>query len=84
MKTEKGRKRRIKTEPEAVYTEYEKGRRYNEALGLYEKIKNAENFFIGKQWEGVAAQSMDKPVFNIMKRVVNYFIAMMVSDNKTL
>ena len=81
MKTETNNKRRCKTSPQAVYTEYEKGRSYNESIGLYEKIKNAENFFIGKQWEGVAAPNMDKPVFNIMKRVVNYFVAMMVSDN---
>ena len=31
--------------------------------------------------EGVNAPDLDKPVFNILKRVVNYFIAMLVSDD---
>ena len=71
----------IKTEPHAIWQEYEKAMQYNESIGLYDTVKNNENFFLGRQWEGVNAPDLDKPVLNILKRVVNYFIAMLVSDN---
>ena len=71
----------IKKDPAGIWSEYNKGLQFNETLDLNEKIKKHENFFLGKQWEGVNAPDLDKPVFNILKRVVNYFIAMLVSDD---
>ena len=69
------------TTPTSIQKEYERGLLYNESIHLNETVKENENFFLGKQWEGVNAPDLDKPVFNILKRVVNYFIAMLVSDN---
>lgn len=73
----------IKTEPIEIWGEYEKGVSYNlsDPVNLYETVRQNENFFIGRQWEGVAAPDLDKPVLNILKRVVNYFIATIVSDD---
>ncbi len=67
--------------PQEIYNQYLKGVEYNESIGLYETVKKNENFFIGKQWEGVDAPDLDKPVFNILKRVSNLFISMIVSDD---
>lgn len=64
-----------------IWGEYEQGVRYKEAIGLYETVRRNERFFLGRQWEGVNAPDIDKPVFNVLKRVINYFIAMLVSDN---
>ncbi|MBQ4062167.1 MAG: hypothetical protein IJD14_04865 [Christensenellaceae bacterium] len=75
------RPRRIKTDPAEVWAEYEKALMYNDAIDLPNRVKNNNNFFIGKQWEGVKAPDVDKPVFNVFKRVINYFISMLVSDN---
>ena len=33
-----------------VQAEYEKGVQYNTGLGLYEDVKQCENFVEGKQW----------------------------------
>ena len=71
----------IKLSPEEIYEEYLAAKQYNASIELDERVKNYENFFIGKQWEGVNAPDMDKPVFNILKRVINYFIAMLASDS---
>lgn len=73
----------IKTSPADVWGEYEQGVGYNQSdpVNLYETVKQNENFFIGRQWEGVAAPELDKPVLNILKRVVNYFISTIVSDD---
>lgn len=75
---------KIKTKPEEIWNEYELGVSYKQSFGdkgLYETVKQNENFFIGNQWEGVAAPDLDKPVINILKRVVSYFVSTLVSDD---
>lgn len=67
---------------EKISAEYESGKAHNAEIDLYETVKRNENFFIGKQWEGVnAPKDLDKPVINILKRVVSYFVAMIHSDD---
>lgn len=66
---------------QSIWTEYQKGVSYNTSLDLYETVKKNENFYIGKQWEGVNAPDLPKPVINVLKRVVSYFISMIVSDD---
>ncbi len=66
---------------DGVWREYQKGVSYNNALGLYETVKKNENFYIGKQWEGLNAPDLAKPVINVLRRVVSYFISMIVSDD---
>lgn len=69
--------------PEEIYGQYLKGVEYNESIDLYSTVIKNENFFVGKQWEGVDAPDLDKPVFNILKRISNLFISMIVSDDIT-
>lgn len=73
--------RKIRTAPAEVWSEYEHLKTYNNHIELYETVKQNENFFIGKQWEGVNAPDLDKPVVNILKRVVAYFLSNIVSDD---
>ena len=40
----------------AVWREYEKMLAYNDSIQLDDTVRVNENFFIGKQWEGVAVQ----------------------------
>ena len=71
----------IKKTAEEIWSEFEKGKGYNKSIDLYETVKKCENFFIGRQWEGLNAPDLPKPVLNVTKRVVSYFIAMLVSDD---
>ncbi len=73
----------IKKDPAEVWEEYNTGVAYKQKINLYEDVKQNENFFIGKQWEGVNAPDLDKPVINILKRVVAYFLSTIVSDDVT-
>lgn len=66
---------------ESVWNEFEKGQTFNEQQNLNEVVKNNENFFIGKQWEGVEANGLPTPVFNFLKRVVLFTVASITSDN---
>ncbi len=59
----------------------DEGRRFNEQLDLYETVKTNENFFIGRQWEGVRSNGLPTPVFNILKRDVCFVVATITSDN---
>lgn len=64
-----------------IFSEYEKGQQFNQSLGLSEQVRINENFYIGKQWEGVNAPNLPKPVLNILKRVVSYFVAIVGSES---
>ncbi len=66
---------------DSIWQEYQKGVSYNTALDLYENVEKCENFYIGKQWEGLNAPDLPKPVINVLRRVVSYFISMIVSDD---
>jgi len=50
-------------------------------LGLYDTVKQNEDFYIGNQWEGLSTPDLDKPVMNILQRVVSYQISQVVSDD---
>ena len=54
---------------EKVYSHYNKGVMFNSRIDLYDTVENNENFFIGKQWEGVEANGNPTPTFNFLKRV---------------
>ena len=67
--------------PGRVWSEYEKALEFNERVNLAETVKVNEDFFVGKQWEGVKANGLPTPVFNIIKRVVLYLVATTATDN---
>lgn len=70
--------------PQRVSKEYEAGLRFNQGIDLYDCVKTNENFFIGKQWEGVQANGLPTPVFNFLKRVVLFSVANVSTDNLKL
>jgi hypothetical protein len=71
----------INKDANTVYKEYEKGREYKTAIKLYDTVKMNENFYLGKQWEGVNAPDIEKPVVNILRQGVDYCVSMIVSDD---
>lgn len=73
--------RKIKTQPADIWKEYGEGKSYNDNIELYSTVKTNENFYNGKQWEGVNADDLEKPCFNIIKRCINLFLAQIVSDD---
>lgn len=67
--------------PERVWAEYEKGVAFNHSIDLYETVHSNENFFIGKQWEGVQSNGLPTPVFNFIRRIVLFLVASTATDN---
>ena len=39
--------------PKKIWDEYQAGLDYNNSIQLNETVRVNENFFVGKQWEGV-------------------------------
>lgn len=70
-----------KITPEQVQAEYQKMLCYNTAVNLDETVRANENFFIGKQWEGVDAKGLPTPVYNFLKQVVLFSVANITTDN---
>ncbi len=62
----------------------EKGREYNRQIGLYDTINRNERFYRGDQWAGVEAGDLPTPVFNLFKRVINYFVSSIMSQKMSL
>lgn len=60
---------------------YQKSLSFNQQINLDETVKVNENFFVGKQWEGVASNNLPTPQVNILKRTGMFTVATTVSDN---
>lgn len=67
--------------PEQVWREYERGMDFKLQVDLYETVRNNENFYIGKQWEGVQSNGLPTPVFNFIKRIIMFLVASTATDN---
>ena len=69
---------------EKIYKQFQKGLDFNDRIDLCENVETSENFFIGRQWEGVQANGLPTPVFNFLKRIVLHQVANITSDNITM
>ena len=77
------RKQKIPTREE-ILKRYEKGYDFNQAIGLYDQVKVNEDFFIGNQWVGVESNGLPTPTYNMFKRVVNFQVSTITSDNMAI
>lgn len=66
---------------EQVWKSFEKGHSFNEQINLYDQVAVNENFVIGNQWEGVESNGLPTPTFNMFKRVVNFQVSTITSEN---
>lgn len=73
-----------RAEPEMETTDewklYEKGVEYNRKINLYDTVDENEAYFAGEQWRGVDAGGLPTPVFNIFRRVINFFVASIMAQ----
>lgn len=67
-----------------IVKRFDKGYEFKQKVGLYDTVQVNENFFIGKQWEGVQANGLPTPTYNFLKQVVNFQVATITSDNMAI
>jgi hypothetical protein len=65
---------------------FEAGKKYNNNLtpSYYDTVDANLEFYAGNQWRNVDADNMPKPVFNIIKRVVQFMVAQLISSKTKL
>lgn len=66
---------------ESAWKLYEDSEAFNTAINLADTVRVNENFYIGKQWEGVESNGLPTPQFNFLKRVVGFIVATITTDN---
>jgi hypothetical protein len=67
--------------PQSIQKELSKGVSFNTNINLYDTVESNENFYIGKQWEGVQSNGLPTPVFNFIKRIILFLVASTATDN---
>lgn len=77
------RKQKIPT-LEEILKRYDKGYGFNQKIGLYDQVKVNEDFFIGNQWVGVESNGLPTPTYNMFKRVINFQVSTITSDNMAI
>jgi hypothetical protein len=65
---------------------YEAGKNYNNRLepNYYDTVNANLDFFAGNQWRNLPDSEMPKPVFNIIKRVITFFVASLTTSKVQL
>ena len=61
-----------------TWLQYEAGKNYKRRIALYRTARQNERFYRGDQWYMMESGNLPKPVFNVIKRVVDYLICSVV------
>ena len=64
-----------------ITKDFEKAFDFKRRIGLYDTVQVNEDFFVGKQWEGVQSGGLPTPTFNFLKQVVNFQVATITSES---
>lgn len=71
----------MKKTPQEVWSEYQSGIDYHTQIDIYETVEMNQKFVNGDQWGGVLAPDIEKPVVNVLAPAVEWYNAMLVSDD---
>lgn len=74
---------KIKTDLKSILEEHKKCVNYNVMQDYYRRTSLNEKFYIGRQWYGVNAPDLDKPVLNFIRRSCSFLVAMTTGDGIT-
>ena len=69
----------MNSKPNKAWRQYEAGKAYKSRIGLYETARRNECFYRGEQWQSSEAEGLPKPVFNIIRRVIDYLVCSVAS-----
>ncbi len=64
-----------------AWQQYEAGKEYKRRIGLYETIRQNERFYRGDQWQSGEGGDLPRPVFNVIRRVIDYLICSVAAGN---
>lgn len=68
-------------ETTSIWVKYQKGKEFINKKALIQNTQKNWNFYLGNQWEGLESGGEEMPMFNFIKGVVKYKVAV-ISQNK--
>lgn len=67
------------------WQDFETGKNYNTLTNFDKTCETNWEFYVGNQWHNLETKSnLPKPVFNILKRILQFFVASLTSSAKTI
>lgn len=66
-----------------AWRQYEAGLEYKHRIGLFDTVRRNERYYRGEQWEGEDSE-LPRPVFNIIRRIVDYLVCSVASGNTSI
>lgn len=65
---------------------YENGKNWNNRLypAYYNTLNVNERMYAGDQWHGVESNGLPTPVFNIFKRIINYYVSAIMAQKTSV
>ena len=67
-----------------AWEQYESGKDYKRRIGLYENIRQNERFYRGQQWKDGECAELPRPVFNVIRRIIDYLVCSVASSNLSI
>ncbi len=67
--------------PSLAWQQYEAGLEYKRRIGLYETVRQNERFYRGDQWLADREAELPRPVFNVLRRIVDYLVCAVASGS---
>lgn len=67
-----------------AWAQYESGKNYKRRIGLYETVRRNERFYRGVQWQNTDGPDLPHPVFNIIRRIMDYLICSVASTDLSI
>ena len=67
-----------------AWSQYEAGKAYKRQIGLYENNRSNERLYRGEQWYGAQVSDLPKPVFNVIRRVVDFLVSSVASTDLSI
>ena len=61
-----------------TWLQYEAGKEYKRRIGLYKTVRENERFYRGDQWYMIPSNNLPRPVFNVVKRIVDHLCCTIV------
>lgn len=68
----------------SVYDLYERGAEHHNMLNMYRNCEKYHNFYIGDQWHGLKSGDEELPIFNFIKPVGKYKIALIAQNQMSI
>ncbi len=67
-----------------AWQQYEAGKNYKRRIGLYETVRRNERFYRGDQWHSGEGAELPHPVFNLIRRIVDYLVCSVAATDLTI